>query len=309
MKIHYVREQLCLLVRALFLGRGQKLNERGWRYMQDDHRKTADNSCKMSPDREHADGISPPLPGIRIHRYEWEAAKLIHNGSFLKLHSFIIPYLTDRRACTNHETEEELRDRLAESMPWDDADQLTKLLMDNIPETKWNGMPVRYIIDWSRDNRFDGYHKWIPVSHDILRKMKIDEAQLHETALRNIIQEDFLTYISKKSIGINEMLILDPAPDPKNGGSENILIKKLSWCGLLLKDSSWKKLENLTKSSFYLLPLFRTRFYLIPLTGNETADQTILEILRDAAKAAPDGIDFLTDRIFFFSDGKLRDIL
>lgn len=277
--------------------------------MQNDYAEVVSNNCEINSDKMYADKPSPPLPRIRIHRHEWEAAKLIHNGSFLGLRSFIIPYLTGESAWADNKTEEEVRDQLAESMSWDDADQLARLLSDNIPETKWNGMRVRYIIDWSRNIRFKGYHKWLPVSRGILQKMKINESQLHETAIYNITQEDFLTCISKKSIDISELLMLDPLPASEKGDVENILVRKLSWSSLLLKDSSWTKLENLTKSSFYLLPLFRTRFYLIPLTGNEAADKMILEILRDAAKAAPDGIDFLTDRIFFFSDGKLKGIL
>ena len=277
--------------------------------MQNDSMEVINNNCEMDSDKMYPDKTSPPLPRIRIHRHEWEAAKLIHNGSFLGLRSFIIPYLMGKSAWTENKTEEEIRDQLAESMAWDDADQLTRLLLDDVPETKWNGIRVKYIIDWSRNVSFKGYHKWIPVSRSLLQKMKISETQLCETALCNIIQEDFLTYISQKNIGISEVMILDPISASKKESSENTLVRKLTWCSLLLKDSSWTKLENLTKSSFYLLPLFRTRFYLIPLTGNEDADDTILEILRDAAKAAPDGIDFLTDRIFFFSGGKLKDIL
>ena len=140
--------------------------------MQNDCTEVANNNCGINSDRMHADKTSPTLPEIRIHRYEWEAAKLIHNGSFLGLRSFIIPYLTDKFAWSDNKTEEEVRDQLAESMSWDDADQLTSLLGDNIPETKWNGMRVRYIIDWSRNIQFKGYHKWIPVSRGILRKMK-----------------------------------------------------------------------------------------------------------------------------------------
>ena len=285
------------------------LDEKRWRYMQKDYTEAADGGFAKNSGRMRADERASSPPRIRIHRHEWEAAELVHNGSFLKLRSFIIPYLTDRSMQPDEEPEEALQDKLSEFLPEDDAYQMSRLLSDGIPETWWNGMRVRYVIDWSRNVRFKGYHKWIPVNRDILKKMKINEVQLHETAVQNNTQEDYLTYSSRKSVGISEMLILDPIPPPKNSSGENTVIRKLSWCSLLLKDSSWEKLENLAKSSFYLLPLFRARFYLFPLTENEDINKTILEMIREAAAAAPDGIDLLTDKIFYFSDGKLKEIL
>lgn len=256
------------------------------------------------PEKARTAESAPSLPKIRIHKYEWEAADLIHNGSYVRLFPFFIPYLMSGTQNQENDSSKTLPDEQPDSFLPNDTQCMSILLAGNIPEKQWNGMKIRYIVDLSQ--KYSDSHIWRPVSHSLLKRIKGSVDLLQKAAMDNIANRDFPTLYLKSQTGKGDMLVLEPAIE-KGTDSKVSRLAKMTWCSLLLKNNIWIRLESLAHGPFCLLPRFRTRFYLFPLSGSGGSPGHILPDMPGTSReAGPDMGEFLTDKSFHYSNGNLK---